>query len=393
MKKAVFEDFDGYAEIAAAIEHSRKFGVDYTAEGFSPDACIRRLHPASLRLKVVEVLPETPQARTLRLACADGPLPAFQAGQYVALCVEVGGVRTSRPYSISSPPHQTGYYDLTVQRVKDGFVSNYLLDEVKKGDVLTSSGPAGEFVYNPLFHFPTQVFLAGGSGVTPFLSMIRETLECGLDRKLILFHGSRTLAGAIRFRELSGLAERFADFRYVPVLEKPGKGWQGRSGYITGELLREELGDPDRKTFYLCGPQGMYDFCMPQLEALGIPRKRLRKEMYGLPAKIWQDPGWPRKVKKDTVFQVRVRGAAGAGGGGGVSLESRAGEPLLAALEKAGVLLPSQCRCGECSLCRVRLVAGRVFQPAGVKLRKSDRQFGYIHSCAAFPLTDLVVEV
>jgi len=294
-------------------------------------------------------------------------------------------VRTSRPYSISSPPNQAGYYDLTVQRVPDGFVSSHLIEEVRAGDVLECSGPAGEFVYNPIFHFPTQVLIAGGSGVTPFLSMIRESLECGLDRTLVLICGNRNLAGAIRHQEFAGLAERFANFRYVPVLEKPRKGWQGRTGFITGELVREVLGDLSDKTFYICGPQAMYDFCLPQLEALGIPRKRLRKEMYGLPARIWADPGWPREVKRHAVFTVKVRGVK--------SFEARACEPLLASLERNGVAVRSLCRCGECSMCRVRLLAGRVFQPAGAKLRKSDRQFGYLHSCAAFPLTDLEIEI
>ena len=96
--------------------------------------------------------------------------------------VEIGGVRTSRPYSISSPPTQTAYYDITVRRVEDGVVSNYLLDQVKMGDILESSGPAGEFYHKPIFHEKTMVCIAGGCGITPFMSMIREILECGIDR-------------------------------------------------------------------------------------------------------------------------------------------------------------------------------------------------------------------
>jgi ferredoxin-NADP reductase len=385
MKKGAFEDFDGYREIAEAIDYSRRYGVDYTAERDSADAYIRRLHPASLRLRVAEIIAETPQARTFRLVADHGRLPPFQAGQYVAVACEVGGVRTSRPYSISSPPSQTGYYDLTVQRVQGGFVSDYLLDKLRRGDVLETSGPAGEFFHNPLFHSTTQVMIAGGSGVTPFMSMIREVLDCGLERTIYLFFGNRNLAGAIRHQEFSRLADQFENFHYIPVIEKPGKGFAGRRGFLTGELVKEVVGDLADKTFYVCGPQAMYDFCLPQLEALGIPRKRLRREMYGLPARIWEDPGWPRAVGGDAVFNVKVNG--------GRSFEARAGEPLLAALERNRVVVPSLCRCGECSMCRVRLVSGRVFQPAGAKVRKSDRQFGYIHSCAAFPLADVEIAI
>ena len=76
---------------------------------------------------------------------------------------------------------------------------------------------------------------------------------------------------------------------------------------------------------------------------------------------------------------------------GGRKVAVRAGEPLMNALEREGIVVPAQCRSGECSLCRTRLVSGRVFQPAGVLLRKSDRRFGYIHPCLAYPLSDLVL--
>ena len=71
---------------------------------------------------------------------------------------------------------------------------------------------------------------------------------------------------------------------------------------------------------------------------------------------------------------------------GGATIEARAGESLMLALEKKGVLIPSICRSGECSMCRVKILSGRVFQPAGVPVRKSDAQFGYVHSCVLFLL-------
>ncbi|RPI93371.1 MAG: hypothetical protein EHM32_08080, partial [Spirochaetales bacterium] len=71
--------------------------------------------------------------------------------------------------------------------------------------------------------------------------------------------------------------------------------------------------------------------------------------------------------------------------------KAKAGEPVLTALERAGIVVPALCRCGECSMCRMKLLSGKVFQPRGVLLRKSDRDSGYIHSCAAYPLTDLEI--
>jgi glycine betaine catabolism B len=175
MKPGVHEGFDGYREIADAIELSRRHGVDYTADKDLADPYIERLHPRKLSLVVADVRDETPSARTLRLVVRDRALPPFQAGQYVTLAVDAGGIRTSRPYSISSPPNHAGYYDVTVQRTENGLVSNHLPDRVSRGDRLESSGPAGEFVHNPVFHSRHMVMVAGGSGVTPL-----EDLEIAL---------------------------------------------------------------------------------------------------------------------------------------------------------------------------------------------------------------------
>ena len=375
-----------YHQITEAIAVSRREGVDYTAEKDAPEPYVERLHPRKLSLVVSDIIDETPAARTLRLTSPERRLPPFQAGQYLALALDVDGIRTSRPYSISSPPNQSGYYDITVQRVEGGLVSNALMDRVNRGVRIETSGPAGEFVHNPVFHSRDMVLVAAvGSGVTPFMSMVREILECGLERRVTLFYGSRDLDGAIRHEEFSALAARHDNFRYVPVVENPCSGYSGETGFMTGDLIRETLGDVDGRTFYVCGPQAMYDFCLPELENLGIARRWLRREMYGLPSNVDADPAWPEEISVEDVFSVRVRG--------GATLEAKAGEPLLATLERSGVVVPSLCRSGECSMCRVRILSGRVFQASGAKVRRSDRRLGYVHSCASYPLEDLEIAV
>ncbi len=117
------------------------------------------------------------------------------------------------------------YYDLTVRRVEEGLVSNFLLDEVQRGDLLQSSGPEGHFYFNPLFHDKTMVCLAGGSGITPFMSIIREVVECGLDREMVLFYGNPDLREAIFHHLLLDLSERFSHFHYIPVIETPPEGY------------------------------------------------------------------------------------------------------------------------------------------------------------------------
>jgi len=383
MRKGIWQEFDGYREIADEIKVSRKLGGTASAAVIAAEEYIRQLHPARLELCVSDIIEETPSTKTLRLVAKDNYLPPFLAGQYIALFLKIGGIRTSRPYSISSQPNQVGYYDITIRRVENGLVSNYLLDDVKRGDTLISSGPAGSFYFNPLIHQKTIVCIAGGSGITPFMSMIREIVECGLDRTVYIFYGSKTTEDIIFGDEIAHLARRFDNIHFIPVIEKPAAGYQGACGFITREALRDVLENIENKSFFICGPQGLYDFCLPQVEDLGVPRRKIKQEMYGAPPNIWQYPGWPADVDPTDTFSVSVKN--------GKQITAKAGETLLWALEKNEILVPSLCRSGECSMCRVKILSGKVYQPAGVPVRKSDRQFGYVHSCMAFPISDLEI--
>ena len=383
MRKGIWEEFDGYQEIIEEAAFSRKLGRKYAPGLFSCRQYIDRLHPGRLRLRVNDIIHETPSTKTLRLVSEGRYLHPFQAGQYITLYLEIGSIRTGRPYSISSPPNQRGYYDITVKRVENGLVSNFLLDQIKRGDSLISSGPEGHFFFNPLIHQKNMVCIAGGSGITPFISMIREICACGRDRSVTLFYGNRTSEDVIFHDELINLASRFENMDYIPVIEDPSEDYAGACGFMNGALIEEVLGDIGHKSFFVCGPKGLYDFCLPELEGLGIPRRKIRQEIYGPPPDIRQYPGWPREIDADTVFKVKIQG--------GRELAAKATDTLLASLENSGLVHPSLCRSGDCSLCRLKVLSGRVFQPAGVLVRKSDRQFGFVHACVAYPLEDLEI--
>ena len=379
------KDIEGYQEIQEEIRILRKYGFDYTPERGRVAQTINLLHPKRLSLEVSEIRPETESAKTFRLVSADHYLPPFQAGQYINIFVRTGGIGTSRPYSIASPPNQTGYYDITVRRVEGGFVSHYLLDEVRVGDSFESTSPEGHFYYNPLFHGQNLVFLAGGSGITPFMSMIREVTDRGLKRRIHLIYGSRKIDDIIFSEELVDRASRHENLEVTHVISEPTPGYSGPTGLITAQLMSEILNDIPSKTFYLCGPEVMYPFCLEELERLGVKRRRIRTEVFGPPKDVTAEPGWPDDVKAGDRFVVRLKD--------GRTVSALAGEPLMISLERIGIETPASCRSGECSLCRTKLIAGRVFQPKGAKVRRSDRRFGYIHPCLAYPLTDLEIMI
>lgn len=385
MKRDIAEQLEGYGEVQQLVRSAEILGDDFRSAKGQPAAYLERLHPSRLDLRVGRIITETPTSSTLRMVPAEGVLPPFQAGQYVALHVEVDGVRTSRPFSIASAPNQTGYYDLTVKRVPGGLVSNHLLDTVREGDRFTSSGPDGCFVYNPLLHGERLVFLAGGSGITPFMSMIREMDDRGLPRRITLIYGNRSEDDIIFHAELSALAARNRRFVYVPVVETPGPDYAGERGLMDADLVAAAAGDLKAAMVYLCGPPGMYAFCLAELERLEVPRRRVRQEMFGAPIRISQSPGWPPDIREEDRFTVSIAG--------GPAIAARAGTPLLTTLEQAGLAPPSRCRSGHCSLCRTRILKGRVFQPAGVPVRRSDREHGYVHCCMSYPLEDLEILV
>jgi ferredoxin-NADP reductase len=383
MKQEEIEKLDGYHKILKDIEHARKDGSDFSSEKERAAAYIEALHPARLNLYVKKIISETDTAKTLRLAAVDRHLPPFQAGQYINLYLDINEIKTSRPYSISSSPNKREYYDITVRRVENGLVSNFLLDDIKKGDTLESSGPSGTFHYNPIIHTKAMVCLAGGSGITPFMSMIDDIVERNLDRDLYLFYGNATLDDTIGHHRLTEQSNQHSCIHYIPVIENPKNSYTGKTGFITSDLIKDVLTDINGKTFFICGPQAMYDFCLPELFSLGISKKYIKKEMYGAPLNIWEYPGWPAHVTKEDCFSIKING--------GKRIDAPARQTLLATLEQNKVNMDALCRSGECSMCRVKVLSGKVFQPADVPVRASDRQFGYIHSCMSYPIEDIEI--
>ncbi|MPN38055.1 hypothetical protein SDC9_185578 [bioreactor metagenome] len=113
-----------------------------------------------------------------------------------------------------------------------------------------------------------------------------------------------------------------------------------------------------------------------------MPEKRIRRELFGACKNVEQEAGWPAELTGEEIFRVTV---------GERTIEARANEPILIALERAGIRVNVCCRSGECSLCRVKLVSGKVFLSKGMMLRKADEQYGYIHSCKAYPIGDVSI--
>ena len=379
IKEMIISTTQNGPETLKELEMAKKTGKDISLERGTVQRKVDQYHPSVLHLTVSEIEPVSPIAKRIRLVSDTGYLPPFEAGQYINIFCEIDGVRTSRPYSLSSSAKQRAYYEITVAAVEGGFVSGYLLRQLKVGDRLEANGPAGVFRYHPVFHSKRSVFLGGGSGITPFVSMIRTALESGEDRDITLLYGSRTEELAMYHGELAAFAEGHPNFHYTLTLSDEEKEGM-EHGFIDAERIRAHVPDILDCTYYMCGPAVMMEFCRKALDELQIPGRSIRREVFGTRRDIWNEPGWPEGMTGEELFQIKV---------GDQTIEAKSGESVLTALERGGLRVNVCCRSGECSLCRVQLVSGKVFTAQGTLLRYADELFGYIHSCKAYPISDL----
>ena len=350
----------------------------------------RRWHPGRLEIEVSEVITVSPTAKSFRFVRADGgELPFFYAGQYMVIDFRIGESRISRPYSISSAPSQArgkdGFVEITVRRSRgDGFISDHLNDQVKVGDRFTALIGLGQFYYEPLRDAKRVVALAGGVGITPFASMAREIAAGGLDMDLTILYGSADSKDIILKDELESLSG--GRVRVVNVLSGDEPGWTGERGFLTAELIRKySEGDV---SYFICGPQVMYRFLREELKKLDSPQRRVRFEVFGQAKDISSFEGYPADMK-DRTFKLTVKRGIHED-----IIDARACESLVVALERAGIGIETGCRSGECGFCRTKVLSGNVFIcPESDGRRAADRDFGYVHACAAYPLSDVTIKI
>ena len=347
------------------------------------EALVDALHPRSMRLRLIETVEETPTTQTLRFDRLDGALPPFRPGQYVSLTVEIGEVKTTRPYSISSRPGAQ-HLDLTVKREPSGFVSPYLLEQAPGWEV-TTSGPAGSFVHEPLRDRGPVVLLSGGSGITPFMSMLRHFAAEGFPAPVHLIHGSREVDDVIFESEFTRLSARHDSFDALSVISRPPPGYTGPSGHLDADLISQQVGDIAGASFFVCGPNGFIEHVVGQLRSLGAADHAIRRESFGPPKDVTKMPGWPDHVTASDTFKVELVGHD--------PLPVRAGEPLLVALEREGQSVPALCRTGECADCRIKLLSGEVWSLPSAGVREADRARGFVHACVAYAVSDLSVDI
>ena len=357
----------------------------------------REWHPGRLALKVTQIRPACRTGVVVRLERKDGKkLPPFYAGQYIVLEFSIGDSIVSRPYSISSAPFEARgerpFVEVTVRRAaENGFVCEYINRELKVEDCVTALMGCGQFYYEPLRDSRNVTALAGGTGITPFVSMAKEVAAGKLDIDLTILYGCGSSDDIVLKDELDRLQNSCEHVHVIYILsEKPDPGkpdeWTGERGFLTADLI-SKYEKPD-STFFICGPQVMYRFLREELKKLNLAPRRVRFEMYGPAQDISACEGYPQEAR-DKIFSLTVvRGIHED------TIPARACESLVTALERAGIRIETGCRSGECGFCRTKVLSGNYYvNPTGDGRRAADREFHYVHACSAYPVSDMKIRI
>lgn len=308
-------------------------------------------------LRVTEVKGETPEIVTVRLVRSNGKsFPHFNAGQF--LTVQIGSdAKQTRSYSISSSAKELSSVSISVKKVERGAGSAFV-HSLKVGDQLAAFAPSGSFTDADLLA-TDKVFVAGGIGITPLLSMIQSSLGSDRKEKLTLIYGARSerdLAFHDRLKDLSG---RYPEFKYLPVIGQP----------ISFDQIRP-FANP-LAHFFICGPSGMMDALSAKLLDHGVDESHIHTERFVSPQTLDPSQLVPRKSEISFDGQVFVYDGK---------------ETLLEFFENAGVDIPYACRTGVCGTCKCRAQGEtQSLTEAGLSLK--ERREGWVLTCVTLPLS------
>lgn len=227
-----------------------------------------------MKARLIEVHEIGPKTRHFEFEALDWKA-AFVPGQFLSVTATIGEDDITRAYSIVSPP-DGNRFALCANLVQDGYLSPFLFS-LSAGGEIDFKGPYGAFVLRR--PASNSIFVATGTGIAPFRSMLLTHLSANPDRRFTLIFGVRHEHGLLYHDELNALAETHPNFDYQPTLTRPPDHWTGRVGRVQQPTI-EALGDRRDVDVYICGLREMVDDVRLKLKELGLDRKRIVYEKY-----------------------------------------------------------------------------------------------------------------
>jgi ferredoxin-NADP reductase len=322
-----------------------------------------------LVLQLVRTEKQTHDSVSLRFRVSGTETPRSRPGQFFTFDWLLDGRKLARSYSISSSPTQTGFVEIAVKKQPEGCVSRFLNERAAIGLTVEARGPLGRFCFLENEHKKIALF-AGGSGITPLISILRYIDDLCLDTKATLFYSVRAPRDIIFERDLKLLKQRLPNFQLVVVVTKPDADWTGPTGRLDRELVIERLGDVSNHTFFLCGPEGFMDHVKDLLISLDVDTRKILQERFG---------GKNATVAVDAAASTGLVEFAKSS----KSAAMFAGQSLLEVAEANGIEIPYSCRQGQCGTCAARLLQGEIQMDYEDGLDPALKAQGYVLTCVA----------
>ncbi|MGQ0560193.1 MAG: 2Fe-2S iron-sulfur cluster-binding protein [Sphingosinicella sp.] len=341
------------------------------------------------RLAIAQVIEETGEARSFRF---DVPAElrsafAFTPGQHLTLKAEIGGEEIRRNYSLCVAP-QDDEVRITIKRIAGGVFSNWANDNLAPGDAIDVMPPHGSFTWDfdsgAANHY---VGFAGGSGITPVMSLLKTALLTEPDSRFTLFYGNRDSQSVIFLEELARLKNRFIDrLEVFHFLDQEA----GEIDFLNGMLDRAKCDDvldhivdaQALAAFFICGPEPMMDAAEMALNARDVPRERIHLERFTAgrppPAVAAQIQALSQEAQGLTM-QVTLDGRTRR-----VAFDAAAGN-ILDSARSAGLPAPFACKAGVCATCRAKVLDGEVEMAARYGLTDEEVAAGYVLTCQSVP--------
>ncbi len=238
-------------------------------------------------LPVVEIIKLSPSAKAIRLGL-EGQEFSFVPGQFVQVEITLeergafklhGKPKTQkRSLSISSSPGEKKYLELTIKEVPHGLVSEYMAHHLKTGDTMKILGPLGKFVLEKKEKKRHVIFLAAGSGIAPFMSMLRSIADDGLAVDGTLFYSNKTAEEILWKQEIEEIAGKNKNLSYIFTLTR--QQWDGKTGRIDKSLIFSRIQEKENTNFYICGSPDFVKSMEELLKAESIPKESIKKEVF-----------------------------------------------------------------------------------------------------------------
>lgn len=316
----------------------------------------------------------------------------FKPGQFVTLDLPIGsgGATVNRCYTIASSAARPHRIAITVKRVPGGPASNWLHDTMAPGRELRAVGPMGDFTPadRPAAKY---LFLSGGSGITPLMSMARTLEDLAVERDVVFVHAARTPVDIVFRAELEAMA-RSAGFRLAFVCETAGgePHWAGFTGRLSLPMLRLIAPDLTERDVYVCGPAPFMAAGRAMTAEAGLDPARYHQESFDF-AEL-SATGAAEEVAAAPPAEAAAAGFRVEFAKSGRVTTCAPETTILAAGSAAGLRLPSSCSRGLCGTCKSRLVSGTVDMKHGGGIRQREIDQGMILLCCSRPLSDVVIE-